>query len=123
MAGYVEPVPELRCPTCGQMLPLIKEAKVDLESNTLLIDHSAIHLQPKQAEVLYTLLRWMPNFVRRDRLVQQVWGFEGPDRPDNSLSVHIANIRKLIRPFGYKIMVRYGGGLRVIYGSKTNDRL
>lgn len=98
----------INCPYCSRPMPSAA-LEVDLNSNTAYFDGKAVKLRPSGAEILYVLLQHVGKTVSIHALKKACYsGVEGVN--DNTLSVHISNVRKLIKPHGWEIRSFWGRG-------------
>jgi DNA-binding response OmpR family regulator len=103
----------MTCPCCGQGLPE-KDLLVDLNSNKAVKDGHEIHLQPQQAEVLYTLWKAAPKQVTHTDLSYALWGgLNGPEQPTQVIRTVICNLRRKLREVGVKIQTIDSRGYRL----------
>ncbi len=113
-----ESPPMRHCPCCGQSLAMRQMPEVDLDTNTLLYDTSAIHLTPSEAEILTVLLRQMPSVVSHERLRMGVYGTQdGPEDEHGCLTVFVCRLRQRLKPVGLKIVNHSGEGFNLTWAT------
>jgi DNA-binding winged helix-turn-helix (wHTH) protein len=71
-------------------------------------------LQPKEAEVLATLLEAFPRVVTIDALITSVWGHHEPESAYGCLKAHMWKLRKTMEGTGVSIATVFGTGYRVV---------
>ena len=90
------------------------DLRVDLRSRTVAMGGSPVDLRMLEFELLVELVRQAGHVVRRDRLLERVWGtsFAGGTR---TVDVHVAQLRKklgrpeliqTVRGVGYRLLER-----------------
>ncbi|MEQ3696211.1 MAG: response regulator transcription factor [Pseudomonadales bacterium] len=92
---------------CGDVL-------FDLQQMTVTRDNERIGLTPTGYQILASLMRASPAYVRREELERELWG---EDRPDSdALRSHIYALRKsLDRPYTDKLIQHStAGGYRIV---------
>jgi hypothetical protein len=106
--GASDSMSELCCPTCGHA--------VDAVPMQALAD---ARLSPQQRIMVRALIEAFPRFVERDRLFDELYGFDpngGPENIANAVAVRLFHIRKALRPLGWTITKSKGGtGIRGRY--------
>ncbi|GAB7220620.1 cationic peptide response regulator transcription factor CprR [Vibrio comitans] len=70
------------------------DLELDVKAETATRSGMKLKLSPTGFKILTALMRNAPNVIKRDKLMQIVWGDEQPD--SNSLKVHIFNLRKAV---------------------------
>lgn len=103
------------CPCCGQ--PLADGAiVVSLDTNTLSVQgKGSARLTPRQAEVAYVLSKAMPRSLRRDQIVEQVYGLYSdiPESAYNNVRIHVSVLRDRLAALGLTIILVHGAGYRM----------
>jgi DNA-binding response OmpR family regulator len=90
------------------------DLRIDLRSRTVTVGGSPVDLRTLEFELLVELVREAGHVVRRDRLLERVWGtsFAGGTR---TVDVHVAQLRKklgrrdliqTVRGVGYRLLER-----------------
>lgn len=99
------------CPCCGSSVerPVI----VSLDTNTISSPLGSVHVKPKTAEMLDTLVKKFPGSVRNDALGVAMWGNGYWDIDRNTLGVHVSIGRKILRPLGLEIVNCWNVGYRL----------
>jgi DNA-binding response OmpR family regulator len=104
----------MMCSCCGQPIPENATVIISLDNNTLVVRGQCVKLAPRQAEILFLLVKRMPNIVPYSILIEQVWSSSETESTSNTLKVHISNIRRKVRPLGLNIERAWGHGLRLV---------
>ena len=84
---------------------------INCVSHIVTVDGKRVDMSPKEYELLLYLVRNRGIALTRERLLNQVWGYDyyGDDR---TLDTHIKLVRKLLGPYaGYLVTIR-GVGYR-----------
>lgn len=84
---------------------------VDFTAHKVLVNGKAIHLAPKEYELLFFLVRNKNIAIPRERLLEEVWGYEyyGDDR---TLDTHMKLLRKSLGNYARFITTLRGLGYR-----------
>ncbi len=84
---------------------------VDFTARTVQVDGEMAALSPKEAELLFYLVRNRGIALTREQLLSEVWGFDfyGDDR---TLDTHIKTLRKNLGPYSGCIVTLRGVGYR-----------
>ncbi len=84
---------------------ILGELRVDLQSHQTMLDGKEVNLTLKEYELLEYLIRNQNIALTRERLIEQVWGYdyEGDTR---TVDVHIAALRRKLK---------LGGVLKTVY--------
>lgn len=101
------------CPCCGARLNS-RRAKVDLDTNTLLIRGLGARLQPTEAELLSVLLRRAPGLVSHDGIITSVWGAAETRNASNMVKTYVCSLNKKLRPLGARIENIFDRGYRFV---------
>lgn len=72
---------------------------IDEEAHTIMIQSAAVHLTPKEFELMVLLARSPGKVLTHKILLRSIWGLSGVDQPEN-LRVLIAALRKKIERGG-----------------------
>jgi len=70
---------------------------LDLLDNRIQVGGESLNLTPIEFRILATLVKFAGRIVTKSVLSQSVWG-EGQQHTDDSLRVHLASLRKKLRP-------------------------
>jgi DNA-binding SARP family transcriptional activator len=79
---------------------------------------------PRQRAVLALLLRHAGALVPTDRLIDEIWGEDPPQRARNNVAVYVANLRKLVElgaPGTPQILVSKRGGYTLQLADRNLD--
>lgn len=69
------------------------------------VDGTAVDLGgPKQRAVLGVLVALSPAPVLVERIVEEVWGSDGPANPLRSLQVYVSSLRSALGPYGDRLL-------------------
>ncbi|MBR3750793.1 MAG: response regulator transcription factor [Clostridia bacterium] len=84
---------------------------INCSSRIVTVDGKKVPLSPKEFELLLYMVRHRGIALTRDRLLDQVWGFDyfGDNR---TLDTHIKLVRKHIEPYSKYIVTLRGVGYR-----------
>jgi DNA-binding winged helix-turn-helix (wHTH) protein len=108
----------IKCPCCGQDMPPVEGFRVDLDSNTLIIDGVAKKAMPKIAEVAHILAEAAPRIVRKETIMDRLYGSYWDDPPQPKIvDIFIYGLRKLVAGTRFEIQTSWGCGFRL-----TTDR-
>ncbi|GAD88268.1 putative two-component response regulator [Vibrio halioticoli NBRC 102217] len=72
----------------------VDDLELDLKAETATRAGKSLKLSPTGFKILAALMRKTPNVIKREKLMQVVWGDDQPD--SNSLKVHMFNLRKAV---------------------------
>lgn len=103
------------CPCC--LRPLPGSFVVDLDTNHARRWDLSIKLTPQAAELLHALCAANGRTVSRERLKIALWGHndaDWPDYPDNTLSIYVGRLRRMLQPLGVRIQTIHSTGVRAI---------
>lgn len=89
----------------------MERIRMDKEKREVLIDGTPCNLTNKEFELLYLLVKRKGNVIRRDELMERIWGidYEGESR---TLDIHIRSLRKKLGEEGSYIKTIRGVGYR-----------
>lgn len=97
----------------GQQTQLnVDQLNFDIKHQSATYDNTPIKLTPITAKLLEKLMREYNKPVKRELLVQAVWGDEQPD--SNSLKVHIHHLRKQLKAVNAELAISSSAGLGFI---------
>jgi len=87
--------------------------RIDLAAHTATLDGEALHLTPKEYELLVLFTSHPGRAFSRDFLLERIWDqdFEGFDR---AVDTHIRRLRGKLRSFGDRIATVWGVGYRFV---------
>lgn len=89
---------------------------LDLDSGKVSKNNITIKLRKKESQILELLLRHKGKVVRRDTLLNHIWGSEEVP-PTNSIEVHITQLRKKLQNITqnnpFSIQSVYGLGYQI----------
>ncbi len=101
------------CPTCGAPIELIG-LRVDLESNTVIVDDRAIRLAPREAELLTILSEIYPRVASYEFLLARLYGACGGEDPGRGcVPVFVTKLRGVLRGTNWNIENVWGRGYRL----------
>lgn len=85
--------------------------KIDFTGRLVYIDEEKIDMSPKEYELLFYMAKNKGVALRREQLLNQVWGYDfyGDDR---TLDTHIKLLRRSLRHYSKFIVTLRGGGYR-----------
>lgn len=85
--------------------------RVDFTGRQVMLDGQKLNLSPKEYDLLFYLVRHRGVALERERLINQVWGYDfyGDDR---TLDTHIKLLRKSLGPMSGAIVTLRGVGYR-----------
>lgn len=98
------------CPLCGGP---VKDAGLDyrLDQGVIIKGERVVVLTRREAQIVQCLREHQHRPVRRDALMEAIYGLEGGDDPDwKIVDVYMAKIRKKIAPLGLRIVTLWGRG-------------
>lgn len=119
------------CPTCGQSVDGMKGMRVDLNSNTALIDDKVILLTNREIEFLYALNNIYPRTIQPYSLIDVVYGAGYDKTPSLAIAhIYIHKLRNKLKPTSARIESVWGRGFRLRFdhqpttttGDTINDR-
>lgn len=88
---------------------------INLQENNLHIGKHVIRVQPKQAEILFLLIKSINRTISKEYIVDNAWPFNDSIEYGNStISVHISNLRKILKLHNYAIINRSKTGYKLI---------
>ena len=91
------------CPCCGGEFRDADHPKAILHLVTVGVQRS----------ILRELITHFPEFVPKERLVQSVYGYRGPDNADGNVEVFILHLRRRIAETKFVIRSSRGVGYRL----------
>lgn len=103
----------MMCPCCGQSIPANSTVIVSLDNNTVTVRGQCVKLCPREAEIVYLLVKRMPTIVTRSTLVERVWGLNETEGSAKCIDVHINKIRRKLLPLGLKVETVWSRGFRL----------
>jgi two-component system, OmpR family, response regulator MprA len=83
----------------------IDGVRVDVRARKVELGEVAVHLTPREFDVVELLVRHAGEVLRRDWIVEQLWGAQ-TEMTSNSLDVFVANIRRKIRRDGEPLLIQ-----------------
>jgi DNA-binding response OmpR family regulator len=89
--------------------------RADLAARTVQAGGRAIHLQPREFDLLIYLMRHPDAVLTRERLLRGVWGHEfvGP----RTVDVHVRRVRAKLEEVGYPNLIRTVHGVGYAFDS------
>jgi len=105
------------CPCCGQAYRFTR-VKVSLDHNTISYDRQTVTLAPRNTEIVFVLASRMPATVRRDFMVEQVYGADFTVDGRNCIDMHMVAIRRAIAPLGLAIETIKEVGWRMVFAEQ-----
>jgi two-component system response regulator ResD len=90
--------------------------EINIPARTVSVDGNRVELTPKEYELLFYLIENRGVALSRDRLLQDIWGYDffGDDR---TIDTHIKNLRVALGPYRDYIVTLRGVG----YKFECND--
>ena len=85
---------------------------MNLTERTVTVDGRSVSLRPKELEILEVLLREQGRTVRRDTLIERIWGVEF-DGDERMVDRHVAALRKALGGAAQHLKSVYGQGYRL----------
>jgi len=85
--------------------------KLDFTARTVIVDGQRIEMTPKEYDLLFYLARNKGIALSRDRLLNEIWGFDY-FKDDRTLDTHIKLVRKKIGAYSHCIVTVRGVGYR-----------
>jgi len=84
---------------------------IDMTARTVTVDGVRADLTPKEYELLFYLVRNRNIALSRDKLLQDVWGYDffGDDR---TIDTHIKNLRSHLGPYRDRVVTLRGVGYK-----------
>jgi DNA-binding response OmpR family regulator len=110
----------MKCPCCGQSIPVSDEVLVSLDTNSITVRGVSVRLEPREAEVLFVLAARMPAPIRRETIVAKVWGLWDGEATAKNVDVHICKLRRKLARVGLRI-ANYREGANVSGGYALVD--
>lgn len=87
--------------------------EMDLDRRRVRVGEKAVALAWKDFELLRSLLEAKGEVVRRDFLLEKIWGYENPsDGSHRIVDVHILRLRNKLGPEGQRILTVRNVGYR-----------
>ena len=85
--------------------------EIDIPGRSVSVDGKKIDLTPKEYDLLFYLVRNKNIALSRDKLLQDVWGYDffGDDR---TIDTHIKNLRNNLGPYREMIVTLRGVGYK-----------
>lgn len=85
--------------------------EINMPARTVTVDGQKIELTPKEYELLFYLVKHTNIALSRDKLLQDVWGYDffGDDR---TIDTHIKNLRIILGPYRDHIVTLRGVGYK-----------
>jgi len=113
------------CPTCGRHTTSSIEGLVFYcNPGNVKFRDKEVRLRPRQIDVFEHLVLAYPRFVNAGVIIDDLWPNTDPLEADNSLKVHICNIRKILRTAGMEIQIKNNGcggyALEVVNNAEAN---
>ncbi|MFH2204936.1 MAG: response regulator transcription factor [Elusimicrobiota bacterium] len=91
--------------------------EVDLDRHLVRVEGKEVALTPKEFEFLRLLLEADGKVVSRDRILEQVWGYDRAiDIDTRTVDQHIARLRRKLKSEGKRIVTVTGAGYRAPRG-------
>src|SRR5262250_1942386 len=89
------------------------QLRIDLAAHTATLGGEALHLTPKEYELLVLFASHPGRAFSRDFLLERIWDndFEGFDR---AVDTHIRRLRRKLGPLGDAIVTVWGVGYRFV---------
>ncbi len=86
---------------------------MDLERRRLWVGNRLLNLDWKDFELLRALLEARGEAVRREFLLEKIWGIENPsESASRTIDVHIVRLRQKLGPEGRRILTVRNVGYR-----------
>lgn len=105
-----------RCAMCRALM--IDDVEVDLERRELRYRGHAVHLEPREAALLYRVVEARGLVVSAERMIFAIWGqsLDGPPlTADVAVKVYLCRIRAKLRNAGVplRLVTHHGGGVAI----------
>ncbi len=92
--------------------------RLDKESKMAFIEEKPLELSAREYELLDLFVENQGLTLPRDRILDRLWGWEGDDVFDNTLSVTVKRLREKIAPYQGFIRTIRGIGYRMTEGEE-----
>lgn len=92
--------------------------RLDKESKMAFIEEKPLELSAREYELLELFVENQGLTLPRDRILDRLWGWEGDDVFDNTLSVTVKRLREKIAPYQGFIRTIRGIGYRMTEGEE-----
>ncbi|MDD6154521.1 MAG: response regulator transcription factor [Eubacteriales bacterium] len=91
--------------------------EINIPARTVSVDGKRVDLTPKEYELLFYLIENRGVALSRDRLLQDIWGYDffGDDR---TIDTHIKNLRVALGPYRDYIVTLRGVGYKFEYNEE-----
>ncbi len=90
-----------------------KHLTADFEGVAVAVDGAPVHLTRREFELLRFLVKNKNRVISRDRLLEQVWGYD-QGVETRSVDVHVGRLRNKLGPAGSQIETVIGLGYRFV---------
>ncbi|WP_034324682.1 AfsR/SARP family transcriptional regulator, partial [Amycolatopsis lurida] len=100
-----------------------RDFRIDLlgEVRVSLAGREAMVGPPRQRAVLAILALRVNQTVSRAELIDGVWGESTPASVEGSVHTYIHGLRRVLSPLGGDVLIRSGGGYRLVVNSDAVD--
>ena len=82
----------------------------DFDGGSLTMRGRTVELQPREADVLQTLIEGRGRCVSTARIIARVWGANEPEAAERVVYVYVAKLRRKLACLGLGIVTRYARG-------------
>ena len=93
-----------------------RQLEVDLPTRTVKVDEEAVHLTPKEFDLLYCLASHPRRVFARDEILAQVWGYPGGRGDVRTVDAHVRRLRQKLErgraDHDWRIATVWGVGYR-----------
>ena len=106
------------CPTCFAPYPPLDGIAVYLAENVLEADGVKVKMRPKEAELVSILAAHMSRVVRRDSLMQMLYGGQARNPPEEKvLDIFVCAIRQKLVAAGCPVEIEtvWGSGYKLVH--------
>ena len=86
--------------------------KIDLDGRVVFVNDEMVELTPKEYDLLVYMVKNKNIALSRDKLLNQVWGYDFYEVNDNTLTVTIKRLRSKLGDYGNHIKTIRGIGYR-----------
>ncbi|MCX7597258.1 MAG: response regulator transcription factor [Armatimonadetes bacterium] len=89
--------------------------EIDLPTRTVVVHDEAVHLTPKEFDLLFKLASNPRRVFTREELMEQVWGYRTPNGDLRTVDTHIKRLRKKLeegREVAWTLATVWGVGYR-----------
>ncbi len=96
----------------------IGNLRINLNSRDVTIDSAPVELRPKEFDLLVTLALNLDTVFTREKLLEQVWGYDFPG-DTRTVDVHVAWLRSKLANADVKIKTVWGVGYKLTFPGRS----